>query len=86
MALNPETIKFFLSRISNASIKSFGSEVGQLFNNLKDEIKDNPIYDLLMNESSNWDKWIDDASYSIGTSSYPLPSEYQKAKSLAFAI
>jgi hypothetical protein len=83
MALNPEQISFFLRRIEEGSLRTFGSEVTQLFNYLAEEIKDNPVYLSFEKESVKWKTWIK-KSYSIGTGEYQLPTNYSDAKHLAY--
>ncbi len=84
MALNPELIRFFLSRISHSTFRTFGSEVSQLFHHLSDMIKDNPIFNKYEHESAHWKSWLGEAGYQLGTTQFPFPSEFENAKSLSY--
>ena len=84
MSLDPENIKFFTERIYSADRRSFRSAINQLFDYLKSEIKDNPIYDKYENDRKKWEKWpnID------GTSGpyWSVPGVFEEAKSLAYDL
>ena len=84
MAINPELIQFFQTRISNASMKTFGSEVTQLYTYLKEEIKDNPIYLKYEEESLDWKIWLQKV-HSLGMGKDSFPIDFHKAKSLAYS-
>ncbi|MCF8374326.1 MAG: nucleotide-binding protein [Bacteroidales bacterium] len=84
MALNPETVRFFITQLQNSEYRTFRSTVAQLFSYLSDEIKDNPIYDKYDNEREKWLNWpIGEDSFG---KQWELPAKIQDAKSLAFDI
>lgn len=87
MALNPERIKFFIDRISSADMRTFGSEVSQLFAHIDTEVKDNPVYIRYEEERKDWTNWPNEGESLYGAmGQWYLPPDFDKAKSLAYDI
>jgi len=82
MALNPEKINFFLRRISNASMQTFGSEVKHLFDHLDNEVKDNPVYQRYEESREKWSEWPGETQIN----NWVLPPDFEDAKSLIYAL
>lgn len=75
MALNFKLVQFFLDRISNSNIQTFGSEVAHLFEHLNKEVKDNPIYNHYEASRSKWENWAEGSTDGLN-----LPEEFEEAK------
>lgn len=84
MALNPELIRFFVERISKSQMKTFGSEVAQLFHHIDNEVKDNPVFLKYEKEKELWKNFVEEES-SFGVY-WKFPTEFEKAKSLAYNV
>lgn len=86
MAINPNTITFFVEKIRNAEYTAFRSIVIQLFAYLSNEIKDNPIYDKYEREGKNWANWPDSDSEKLSRKDWKFPEDIESAKTLAYQI
>lgn len=81
MALKPDLIQFFISRISNSNIQTFGSEVTHLFEHLEKEVKDNPVYDLYESSRVRWKDWEDQRDDDL-----EMPTRFADAKLYVYDI
>jgi galactitol-specific phosphotransferase system IIC component len=54
MALSATTLKFLLQQLSKGTIEGFIPVSSQIFNYLREEIKDNPIYNKYEEEFPKW--------------------------------
>ncbi len=86
MALNPGLISFFISQLQNAKTTTLPGIVTQLFNHLKNEIKDNPIYEIYQKDAHNWKDWPDGNETGSFGGTWELPGDYEKAKSLVYSL
>jgi predicted nucleotide-binding protein len=87
MALNPTLIQFFVDRIQGSSINTFAGTVNQLFEHLRTEVKDNPVFDKYEAEEAKWESWPEDnAEVSFRGNDWEMPSNFWDAKSLAYNI
>jgi len=78
MALNPELLSFFISKIHSATMETFGSEANHIYEHLFQEVKDNPVFDQYEFERKEWAEMLENDDWK-------LPNEFQKAKSMAYA-
>lgn len=81
MALNPDLVNFFLSRISNSTKQIFGSEVSHLFEHLRNEVKDNPVYDQYELNRPRWKDWEEQTDDEI-----EMPTNFEDAKFYVYDI
>jgi predicted nucleotide-binding protein len=81
MALNPDLVNFFLSRISNSTKQTFGSEVSHLFEHLRNEVKDNPVYDQYELNRPRWKNWEEQTDDEI-----EMPTNFEDAKFYVYDI
>ena len=81
MALNTNTLKFLLQQIRKANLQGFISISAQIFNYLKEEVKDNPIYEKYENESEKWLSWLKKEA----RMKFLLPNTLVESKTLAYA-
>lgn len=84
MAFNSETLKFLAEKIEQSDYNNIDSQVKQLFNYLKTEVKDNPQYELYELESKKYDNWGNDDDYDgmdIG-----IPHTLEEAKLLSYSV
>ena len=82
MALNPEKITLLYQKLSQASHLTMSGISMQLFNYLKDEVKDNPVYDQYENEGNKWIQWKNEVQWM----NWNLPGNISEAKSLAYYL
>jgi hypothetical protein len=81
MALNSNTLKFLLQQLRKGAIEGFISISTQIFNYLRDEVKDNPIYTKYELESDRWAEWLKkEARIDL-----VLPNTLDESKILAYA-
>lgn len=84
MAINLEKIKFLYQQIYNSEFSTLNTVVAQFFNYLKDEIKDNPVYDMYEKNVEKWTNWpFEENSYN---NDWQLPTSLEESKSLAYSI
>ena len=81
MALKPDLIQFFITRISNSNLQTFGSEVAQLFEHLDKEIKDNPVYNLYESSRVKWKEWEEQTYDEL-----EMPTAFEEAKLYVYDI
>lgn len=85
MALNPDKIKLLYNKLILADPKSFSSIASQLFNYLKEEVKDNQLYDHY--EKDRIEKWKDwPGSDNYYNQAWELPDNLEEAKSLTYDV
>lgn len=81
MALNANTVKFLLKQLRKGTMEGFISSSAQIFNYLKEEVKDNPIYTKYEFDSEKWADWLKkEARIDL-----ILPSTFPESKILAYA-
>ena len=84
MALNIEKIKFLYQQINNSEFSTLNTVVAQLFNYLKNEIKDNPIYDQFEKNAEKWHNWpLNENNYNTD---WQLPADLDETKSLSYSL
>lgn len=81
MALSTETLKFLLQQLKKGSYEGFVSVSSQIFNYLKNEVQDNPVYLKYEAESSMWIEWLKTEGYI----DLKLPETLDDSKLLAYA-
>lgn len=87
MALNPDRINFHLSRISKSDLYTFGSEAAQLFDHLRSEIKDNPIFNEYESQINKWKEWPNQEGNSFEYSGqWYLPTDFEESKQVAYTL
>ncbi len=80
MALNPKKVSFLIQQIAQAEFHTYFGVIGQLFNYLEEEIKDNQLYSHYKNERAKWKDW------SGNNRAWTLPNNLDDAKSLSFDV
>jgi predicted nucleotide-binding protein len=85
MALNPELIQFFFNRIQNSNTVTLRGSVGQLFEHLENEVKDNPVFDKYQHAIVKWDELIEGES-SFRSYDWEMPSNFEEVKNLSYAL
>ena len=86
MALQPELIDFFFSQIEHSSTNTFRGNVGQLFEHLTTEIKDNPVFAEYEQQVSAWSDWLDKNEGGNVGIDWQMPHVFASAKQLAYAM
>jgi len=83
MAVKINTIELLLEKIFSADIHTFSSSINQLFNYLKNEIKDNPVFDFYENQD-NRDKIIKEWNEKNKSLTWGLFDDLEKTKLLIY--
>lgn len=86
MALQPELIDFFFGQIERSSTNTFRGHVGQLFEHLTREIKDNPVFTVYEQQVSTWSDWLDKHEGGNVGIDWEMPHAFTEAKQLAYAM
>src|SRR5688500_5294873 len=86
MALQPELIDFFFGQIERSSTNTFRGHVGQLFEHLTQEIKDNPVFTVYEQQLSTWSDWLDKHEGGNVGIDWEMPHAFTDAKQLAYAM
>jgi len=84
MALNIEKVNFLYQQLYNSEYSTLNTVIAQLFNYLKTEVKDNPVYDMYEKDVENWKEWptfSDDYN-----NDWQLPTSLDESKSLAYSM
>jgi len=84
MALKPATIQFLINRVTEAQQNSLIGATAQIFEHLRDEVKDNPVYDKYEGDLTKWSQWYHQIN-EVGND-WELPRSFAEAKSLSYAI
>lgn len=86
MALQPELLEFFFRQIENSSFNTIRGHVGQLFEHLTNEIKDNPVFDIYEAKVDTWLTWLDKNEGGNVGIDWQMPHTFADAKQLAYAM
>jgi predicted nucleotide-binding protein len=86
MALNPTLIQFFIDRIQGASMNTFNGAINQLFEHLRSEVKDNPVYDKYEFDGQKWKDWPEYGGEDSFGNDWTMPSSFSEAKSLSYNL
>lgn len=86
MALNPERIQKWLHRIEQSDIVTFQSEVGQLFQYLAVEGKDNLLWQKYEAQTKDWENWLEGTGSHYPYEREGLPTDKAQAQSLAYSL
>jgi len=86
MALQPELIDFFFQQIELSVSNTLRGNVGQLFEHLALEVKDNPVFNTYQQQVSKWSDWLDKNEGGNVGIDWEMPHSFTDAKQLAYAM